>query len=108
MINLFRSVLRTPAPELPGPGLRFRAAPDVKASLHSDGVVLIHTGKGTVFSANRVGAMIWDGATRQWTIEKVVRSISDAFEIPAQTVRQDAAMFLAQLEAEGLLISDAG
>jgi len=87
--------------------LRFRVAPEVKASLHPDGVVLIHAGTGTVFSANRVGAMIWDGAAKQRSLDQVVRSISDAFQIPAQTVQQDTARFLAQLEAEGLLIADA-
>ena len=87
--------------------LGFHVAPEVKASLHPDGVVLIHLGKGTVFSANRVGAMIWNGAAERWSLERVAESISSEFHIPAQTVEQDAAEFLAQLEAEGLLVSDA-
>jgi len=97
-----------PASRSTQPGLRFRAAPEVKASVHSEGVVLIHIGKGIVFSANRVGAMIWDGATKQWSIERVVRSISEAFQIPAHAVERDAASFLAELQAEGLLIPDVG
>jgi len=108
MIRLFRSGRRSKAPDQQATGrLRFRVAPDVKASLHPDGVVLIHLGRGTVFSANRVGAMIWNGAAERWSIEKVAESISTEFNIPPQTVQQDAATFLAQLEAEGLLVPDA-
>jgi hypothetical protein len=85
----------------------FRVAPEVKASQHADGVVLIHLGKGTVFSANRVGAMIWNGVAERRSLEKVAESISGVFHIPTQTVRHDAAVFLAQLQAEGLLVPDA-
>ena len=87
--------------------IMFHAAPDVKASLHPDGVVLIHHGTGTVFSANRVGAMIWKGATERRSVDEVAASISGEFDIPRQTVQQDTARFLAQLEAEGLLVPDA-
>jgi len=108
MMSLFRSGRPRKAPDQQEPGrLRFRVAPDVRASLHPDGVVLIHLGRGTVFSANRVGAMIWNGAAERWSIEKVAESISTEFNIPPQTVQQDAATFLAQLEAEGLLVPDA-
>jgi hypothetical protein len=85
----------------------FRVAPEVKASQHSDGVVLIHLGRGTVFSANRVGAMIWNGVAERRSLEKVAQSISGVFHIPPQTVQRDAAVFLAQLQAEGLLVPDA-
>ena len=107
MLSLFRSRRPSRAPGDLEPGrLKFRVAPDVKASLHPDGVVLIHLGKGTVFSANRIGAMIWNGAVERWSLQRVAASISGEFHVPPQTVQQDAARFLAELEAEGLLISD--
>jgi len=84
-----------------------RIAPDVKASPNANGVVLIHLGKGTVFSANRVGAMIWNGLVERRSLEQVAEAISSEFHIPPQTVRRDASAFLAQLQAEGLLIADA-
>jgi len=87
-------------------GLGFRVSPDVKASLHPEGVVLIHHGRGTVFSANLVGAMIWNGALERWSIQKLTESISNRFQISPQTAQQDTAAFLSQLEAEGLLIPD--
>ena len=84
----------------------FRVSPDVNASLHADGVVLIDSRRGTVFSANRVGAVIWRGATERMSFERVAESISREFHIPTETAREDAAAFLAQLAAEGLLIAE--
>ena len=87
-------------------GLKLHVAPDVKASLHAEGVVLIHLGKGTVFSANLAGARIWSGAAKRWSIQKLASSLAGEFHISVQAALQDAAEFLAQLEAEGLLLPD--
>jgi hypothetical protein len=86
--------------------LGFRIAPDVKASLHSEGVVLIDIRRGTVFSANRVGAMIWNAATERWTLDRISESISSEFHIPVQAARVDAAEFVEQLAREGLLVPE--
>jgi len=107
MLKLLNPWSRKSAKEPPPNGLGFHVAPDVKASRHADGMVLIHLGKGTVFSANRVGAMIWNGALERRSFDQVTASISSEFHIPSQTARQDAAEFLAELAAEGLLVADA-
>jgi hypothetical protein len=89
------------------PLLGFRIAPGVKASQHSHGLVLINLARGTVFSANRAGAMIWNGAADRWPLDRIAESISSEFQVPAKTAQDDAAEFIAQLEAEGLLVPDA-
>src|SRR5690242_10279140 len=107
MINFFKMWrTKTAANQPEAAALRFRVASDVKASQHPDGLVLIHVGKGTVFSANRAGAMIWNGAAEHQSLDKVAESISGAFNIPEPTARRDAAEFMAQLASEGLLIPD--
>lgn len=108
MFSFLRNGRLRKAPKQPEPGhLGFHVAPDVKASVHPNGVVLIHLGRGTVFSANRVGAMIWNGAAERRSLDQVAASISREFHISPQAVQQDAAEFVAQLAAEGLLVSDA-
>jgi Coenzyme PQQ synthesis protein D (PqqD) len=107
MLSLFRKTQHKP-PQKAGPDpLGFRVAPDVKASVHPDGVVLIHAGSGSVFSANRVGAMIWNGAAERRSLNQLTASISSEFHVPPQIVQQDATEFLAQLAAAGLLVADA-
>lgn len=108
MLNFLRHWRRRQLPSGLHPNqMGFHVAPEVKASRHQDGVVLIHLGRGTVFSANRVGAMIWEGAVERQSFGQVTASISHEFDIPPQTAERDAAEFLAQLAAEGLLVSDA-
>ncbi|HUB82768.1 MAG TPA: PqqD family protein [Bryobacteraceae bacterium] len=85
----------------------FRVAPGVKASQHSEGLVLINLSRGTVFSANRAGAIIWNAAVDRWPLERIAESISSEFHVPAGAARDDAADFIAQLAAEGLLVPDA-
>jgi len=87
--------------------LGFRVAPDAKASTHAGGVVLMSVSRGAVFSANRVGALIWNAAAERWNLDRVVESIRCEFDIPAESAREDAAEFLAQLAAAGLLIREA-
>jgi len=89
------------------PTMSLRIAADVKASLHSEGVVLIHHTRGIVFSANRVGAMIWKGAAENRGLDRVVESIATEFHVPAETAHRDAVEFLSQLRAEGLLVASA-
>lgn len=84
-----------------------RVAPQVRVSMHPDGVVLIHLEKGAVFSTNRAGALIWAGATKGWNTETLVRSICGEFNITPQIAERDLAEFLEQLKKEGLLIADA-
>jgi hypothetical protein len=86
--------------------LGFRVAPDVKASLHSEGVVLIDIRRGTVFSANRVGAMIWNAAAERWTLPRTAESISREFHIPLQAAQDDATEFVTQLAKQGLLVPE--
>jgi Coenzyme PQQ synthesis protein D (PqqD) len=87
-------------------GLGFRIAPGVKASLHSEGIVLIDLSRGTVFSANRAGALIWNAAGKRWPLHRIAESISGEFHVTAQAAQDDTAEFVAQLAAEGLLIPD--
>jgi hypothetical protein len=108
MMGLFSSRrLRNSPNDLESGRLRFRVAPDVKASLHADGVILIHLGRGTVFSANLVGARIWSGAAERWSMGKLAAFISGEFNISPETAQRDAAEFLERLEAEGLLVAEA-
>ena len=108
MLGLFR-IRRPQQKSNPfGPGvLGFRVAPGVKASRHSQGLVLIHIARGTVFSANRAGAMIWHAAAERWPLNRIAESISSEFHVPAKTAQDDALEFIAQLAAEGLLVRDA-
>jgi hypothetical protein len=51
--------------------LSFIPSPEAAASFHDDGVVILHTGKGSLFTANRIGARIWRGIEQQLSSEAI-------------------------------------
>jgi hypothetical protein len=100
MFGIFRrSDRKTPRTALPGFGI----SPGVKASVHIEGVVFLHSSKGVVFSSNRVGASIWEGVCAGQTVEQIAADVSHKFEAPVETVARDAARFLADLVGQGIL-----
>jgi len=81
----------------------FCLSPEATASAHDDGIVILHTGKGRVFSSNKTGALIWQGIEQRRSFNRIVEEISDAFQIAATTARAHALKFLAALEQQSLI-----
>ena len=83
--------------------LSFTLSPEAAASFHDEGVVILHTGKGSLFTANRIGARIWRGIEQQLSLEAIAKGISDAYQVASSTAREHTICFLAQLEQQTLI-----
>jgi hypothetical protein len=83
--------------------LSFTLSPEAAASFHDDGVVILHTGKGSLFTANRIGARIWRGIEQQLSLEAIANGITDAYQVASNTAREHTIRFLAQLEQQTLI-----
>lgn len=83
--------------------LSFSLNPEATASAHDDGIVILHTGKGRVFSSNRTGALIWQAIERRRSLEGIVEEISNEFQIAATTARLHTLDFLCALERQALI-----
>src|SRR5690242_8336474 len=81
----------------------FRPSPRVTASVHTDGVVFLDSARGILFSANRVGAAIWQGVRAGRTLEQISDAVSSDFQAPRDVVGRDTASFLAELLSAGIL-----
>lgn len=88
-------------------GFIFTVNSEVAASLHDDGIVLLHTGRGCLFSANRIGARIWCGVEQQKPSEAIAEEISDEYQIARTTAREHTDHFLAQLQKQQLILREA-
>ena len=100
VLRIFRGSDRTSkTPATAGFGI----ASAVKASLHENGIVFLQSSKGTVFSANRVAASIWQGICDGRTVDEISSAVSREFDAPPDTVRRDTAAFIADLVSEGIL-----
>ena len=83
--------------------LKFSVSPEATASAHDDGIVILHTGKGRVFSSNKIGALIWRGIEQRRSVDEIVEQISGEFEIAGTTARVHTLNFLAALERQSLI-----
>jgi len=76
---------------------------DAAASIHEDGLVILHTRKGHLFSSNRTGARIWQCIEQQLPFEAIAEKISSEYQIARTIARQHTARFLAELERHSLI-----
>ena len=81
----------------------FSVSREAAASTHDGGIVILHAGKGRVFSSNRTGAVIWRGIEQGRSLEDVVEEISSQFQIAGTTARTHTLNFLAALERQALI-----
>lgn len=88
--------------------LSFCVNPKAVASFHGDGIVILHTGVGRLFSSNGTGARIWRGLEQQLPLEAIAEKIGGEFRIAPTTVREHTLSFLAELERHRLITREAG
>ena len=87
--------------------ISFSVSPEATASTHPDGLVILHTGTGFLFSSNRTGARIWQGVEQRHSLNVIVQEISGEFEIAQTTARMHTINFLAALEQQALIKREA-
>jgi|SRR5215469_15882080 len=82
---------------------RFTVNPEIAASIHDSGIVIFHTGSGSLYSSNGSGARIWRGIEQQLPLEAIAGEISDEFQIADSSAREHVARFVAELERNELI-----
>lgn len=82
---------------------RFTVNPEVAASIHDTGIVILHSGSGSLYSSNGSGARIWRGIEQQLPLETIAGEIRDEFQIADSFAREHVARFVAELERNELI-----
>jgi Coenzyme PQQ synthesis protein D (PqqD) len=85
----------------------FSVNPEAVASFHDDGIVILRTDKGRLFTSNGTGARIWRGVEQQLPLEAIAEEISGEYKIARTTAREHTARFLAELERHKLIQREA-
>jgi UDP-N-acetylglucosamine transferase subunit ALG13 len=86
---------------------RFTVSPEAAASIHDDGIVILHLGSGSFYTCNRTGAHIWRAIEEKRSLEAIAEEISSTYEIALTTARQHTVRFLAELELHTLIQREA-
>ncbi|HYL73916.1 MAG TPA: PqqD family protein [Bryobacteraceae bacterium] len=81
----------------------FTVASGVQASVHDDGVVLLHIPTGKVFQANHTGARIWQHLSSGMQPGVIATEISRHYGVPQDLATRDIASFLTALEQHGFV-----
>ena len=81
----------------------FIVSPEAAVSFHDDGIVILHTGKGSLFTANKVGARVWHGLEQRLPLDVIAEEISRVYQIAQTTAREHTFRFLDQLERQALI-----
>ncbi len=76
---------------------------DTVASVHEDGIVIIHTLSGLLFASNQTGAHIWRCIEQQLPFDDIVAQIGNEYRIARLTAREHTARFLMELERNNLV-----
>ena len=85
----------------------FTVNPNAAASMHEDGIVILHTGKGCLFSSNGTGARIWRGVENQLSLQAIAEEISSEYQVTPNIAHRHTVNFLAELERQGLIQREA-
>jgi len=81
----------------------FTVSPEAAASFHDDGIVILHTRQGRLFSSNGTGARIWRGVEQQLSLETIAEKISGEYQIARTIAREHTLNFLTELEQHALI-----
>jgi hypothetical protein len=87
--------------------VRVRVDSEAAASIHENGIVILHIGNGRLFTSNGTGARIWRAIEEQLSLEAIADEISDAYQIARATAREHVVRFLAELERHTLIHREA-
>jgi hypothetical protein len=82
---------------------RFHASQHVRASISSDGLVLLDLQGGFVLASNPIGARIWELVEQQLGPREIASQLAREFDVPVERAYTDVIAFVTALETRGLV-----
>jgi len=86
---------------------RLVLAPDVRASVHNDGLALLDISTGRVFLCNETGSHIWQRVLAGLDLEAISEEISREWGVSRELAYRDTSSFIRELELRRLLVRKA-
>ena len=84
-------------------GFSFTVNPEAAASFHDDGIAILHSGSGRVFTSNETGARIWHALEQHLSLDAIAEKISSEYRIAKIIAREHTILFLSELEQHALV-----
>jgi hypothetical protein len=80
-----------------------RHTPCVTASVHDDGLTLLHIRADALFSSNRTGALIWSALEQCASPDAIAAMLRAAYGIDCDLARAHVRHFIGELQECGLI-----
>jgi hypothetical protein len=84
----------------------FHAAPNVRASISDDGLVILDVHNAVLLASNETGARIWRLLEERRTPYDIARQFADDYALPPEQARSDVDAFIAALVARRLIVEE--
>lgn len=85
--------------------MRYRLnGPEVVAETLDGEALIVHLGTGAYYTCGGAGEVAWAQLLAGATVEQVADALATAFAIPRDQAEQDAASFVAEALAQGLVV----
>ena len=84
-------------------GLIFVVNPEAAASFHDNGLAILHSRSGRLFTSNETGARIWRGLEQRLSLDAIAEKISSDYQIARSIAREHTVRFLSELEKHSLV-----
>jgi hypothetical protein len=84
----------------------FQIAGAVRASISSDGLVLLDIHGGVVLASNAIGARIWQLIESRLDSVEIAIRLAREYDVPIERAEHDVTAFLTALEGQGLVTAE--
>ncbi|MCM0001374.1 MAG: PqqD family protein [Erythrobacter sp.] len=85
------------------PALLISGDPEVVGCTLAEGAALLNLKTYVYYSLNEVGAFVWDALAEPASFEGLVEQVAAEFDAPRETVAEDLARLVTQLDDAGLV-----
>jgi len=82
---------------------KFRRSDDLLGAEVGDELLMMSVEKGSYFSLNPVATRIWALLEQPRTLDELVASLTQEYDVPPATCSEETATFLAALRERGML-----
>ena len=83
--------------------VRVKVDAEAAASIHENGIVVLHIGNGRVYAGNQTGAHIWRGLVQGESLNAIATEISNEYQIQMPLACEHVEAFISNLERHSLV-----
>ena len=103
----FSRTKKSPADAVDRDRWSLAVSPEARASVHEEGLTILHIPSGRVFVCNRSAARVWLGASKGLSVDNLSEEMSGEYSVDRDIIHRDTRLLVGQMEHHGLITRSA-